>query len=78
MFKLPEFPAIDFSALDLNALRDSELGKRITANVQSIDTEKARTVVRDAAYMTVGLGVIAVERAQARVNSLRSLIRNAA
>jgi hypothetical protein len=48
MFKLPQlsspldFPSIDFSRLDVSALRD-------------------------AAYLIVGVGVVAVERAQARL-----------
>ena len=72
MFKLPEFPAIDFSGLDVNALRQSSFAKRIAAidlpkiDLPKIDTEKLAAVVRDAAYLTVGLGVTAVERAQAR------------
>jgi hypothetical protein len=60
MFKLPEFPSVDFSALDLNALRESELAKRLSA----FDTDKVTAALRDAAYLTVGLGVVALQRAQ--------------
>ncbi|MEY2443904.1 MAG: hypothetical protein QOE00_484 [Ilumatobacteraceae bacterium] len=67
MFKLPEFPSLDFSALDLNALRESALAKRITA----FDTDKVAAALRDAAYVTVGLGVVAVQQ-------VRGLIRSAA
>jgi uncharacterized protein (DUF111 family) len=65
MFKLPEFPSIDFSDLDLNALRDSKLVKRLAA----IDSDKVTTALRDAAYMTLGVGVVAVERAQATMEA---------
>ena len=65
MFKLPEFPSIDFSDLDLNALRESRLGKRLAA----IDPDKVTSVLRDAAYATVGLGAVAVERAQATIGA---------
>jgi hypothetical protein len=60
MFKLPEIPSVDFSAFDLNALRDSELAKRLS----KVDTDKIAGTLRDAAYLTVGLGVVAVQRAQ--------------
>jgi hypothetical protein len=60
MFNLPEFPSVDFSALDLNAVRDSELAKHLF----TFDSEKVTTALRDAAYLTVGLGVVAVQRAQ--------------
>ena len=75
MFKLPEFPAIDFSGLDVNALRQSSFAKRIAAiELPKIDTEKLTAVVRDAAYLTVGLGVTAVERAQARRRQLATSV----
>jgi hypothetical protein len=49
-----DFPSIDFSRLDVSALRDVDLAKYVT----------------DAAYITVGLGVVAVERAEARRQQL--------
>lgn len=70
MFKLPEmpfdfpsfdFPAIDFSKLDVNALRNAKLP---SVDLPTIDTAKLTAAVRDAAYIAVGLGVVAVERAQ--------------
>jgi hypothetical protein len=80
MFKLPEFPSIDFSGLDVNALRQSELAKRISAielpkiDLPKIDTEKVVAIVRDAAYLTVGLGAVAVERAQASRRRLATTV----
>jgi hypothetical protein len=72
MFQLPDFPSIDFSALDLNAVRNSALGKRIAKiDLAGIDTDKVTAAVRDAAYLTVGIGVAAV-------NQARGLIRTAA
>jgi hypothetical protein len=67
MFKLPNFPSVDFSALDLNALRESQLAKRLA----TFDTDKVAAALRDAAYMTVGVGVVAVQQ-------VRGLIRSAA
>jgi hypothetical protein len=72
MFKLPQltsidFPAIDFSRLDLNALRNSDVAKRLAAlGLPAIDTGKVAAAVRDAAYLAVGLGVVGVERIQTR------------
>ncbi len=77
MFQLPEFPSFDFSALDLDAVRNSSIGRRIAAidlptfDLPKIDADKVTAFVRDAAYLTVGLGVAAVHQ-------VRGLIRTAA
>ncbi|MGZ4765244.1 MAG: hypothetical protein ACXVH5_05285 [Ilumatobacteraceae bacterium] len=77
MFNLPQLPSIDFpsidlSRLDVGALRNSRLSKRLSEiDIPSIDIDKVTAVVRDAAYLTVGLGVVAVQQ-------VRGLIRNAA
>jgi hypothetical protein len=82
MFQIPEFPSFDFSALDLDAVRNSPIGKRIAAidfpkidlpafDLPKIDADKVTAVIRDAAYLTVGLGVAAVQQ-------VRGLIRTAA
>ena len=77
MFKLPQlsavdFPSIDFSRLDINALRNSEVAKRLAAiEVPTIDTDKVAAAIRDAAYLTVGFGIVAVQQ-------VRGLIRSAA
>ena len=103
MFKLPEFPAIDFSKLDLDALRKLDLSKYVPAvnfpevnfpkvdlrNIDystidwpTIDVSKLTDAVRDAAYLTVGVGIAAVEQAREITDAARSrvigLIRNAA
>ena len=77
MFKLPEmpfdfppfdFPSIDFSKLDISALRNAKLP---SVDLPAIDTAKLTAAVRDAA---VGLGVVAVERAQARGTELTTMV----
>ena len=85
MFKLPDFPkvdfpSIDFSGLDLDALRKFDFAKYVPAvkfptdlpsvDVPGVDVAKLTAAVRDAAYLTVGLGVSAVEQAQARRREL--------
>lgn len=52
MIKLPTFPSVDVSGLDASKL--------VEAN------EKLVTAVRDAAYVTVGFGVLALQQAQVR------------
>ncbi len=77
MFKVPQLPSIDFTSIDLSrldvsALRNSRLSKRLSEiDVPVIDTDKVTALVRDAAYLTVGLGVVAVQQ-------VRGLIRSAA
>jgi hypothetical protein len=107
MFKLPEFPSVDFSKLDLDALRKLDLSKYVpevkfpevdfskldlrnidlptidfaAINVPSIDVSKLTDAVRDAAYLTVGVGIAAVEQAREITDAARTrvigLIRNA-
>jgi hypothetical protein len=98
MFKLPEFPSVDFSKLDLDALRKLDLSKYVPEvkfpkvdlpNIDysaidwpTIDVSKLTDAVRDAAYLTVGVGIAAVEQAREITDAARSrvigLIRNAA
>jgi hypothetical protein len=73
MVKLPDFPSIDFSKLDINALRNVELPK-FTADLPAINADKLVAAIRDAAYLTVRLGVEAFEQAQTRRNELVKVI----
>jgi hypothetical protein len=63
MFKLPDFPSVDFSKFDVDALRNID--------VPTIDVAKVTETVRDLAYLAVGLGITAT-------NQVREIIRNAA
>jgi hypothetical protein len=73
MFKLPDFSSIDFPKIDLSTfdLAQFDLAR---FNLPKIDLptidEKFTAAVRDAAYIVVGLGVVAVERTQARRQQL--------
>ena len=103
MFKLPEFPSVDFSKFDLDALRKIDLSKLNLAKLDlakyvpevnfptidlsnidlpGIDVSKLTDAVRDAAYLTVGVGIAAVEQAReisgAARNRVIGLIRNTA
>ena len=59
--KLATFPSVDISGLDVSRLADTN--------------EKLVAAVRDAAYVTVGFGVLALQQAQVR---RRELVRNIA
>ncbi len=61
MIKLPTFPSVDVSGLDASKL--------VEAN------EKLVAAVRDAAYVTVGFGVLALQQAQVR---RREMVRSIA
>jgi hypothetical protein len=78
MFKLPDFPSLDLSTLDLDALRNVKLPaiKIPAIKMPAVDTAKLTTAVRNAAYVVVGLGVTAVERAQARGEQLTATIND--
>lgn len=59
--KLATFPSVDISGLDASRLADAN--------------EKLVAAVRDAAYVTVGFGVLAVQKAQVR---RREMVQNIA
>ena len=61
MATFPTFPNLDFSALDAGKL--AELDDKIAA------------AVRDAAYVAIGFGVLAVQQAQVRRRELVSALK---
>ncbi len=86
MYKLPDFPSIDFpsidfsrldptkldlSKFDLAALRNIDVSKYVpNLDLSTGEAGKLTAALRDAAYITVGLGVVAVEQVQARRRQL--------
>jgi hypothetical protein len=84
MFKLPDFPSVDFSKFDLDALRDFDFSKYVPkvnfpnvdmpADLPTIDVDKLTAAVRDTAYLTIGIGAAAFEQAQARSRELATTI----
>jgi hypothetical protein len=63
MFKLPDFPSVDFSKFDVPSV-----------DLPTIDVDKLTSAARDLAYLTVGIGAAAVEQAQARSRELATTI----
>jgi hypothetical protein len=89
MFKLPDFPSVDFSKFDLDAIRDFDFSKfdfskyvptvnfpnvDMPADLPTIDVDKFTAAVRDTAYLTVGIGAAAFEQAQARSRDFATTI----
>lgn len=63
MSRLPSFPTIDLTSFDLGKLRSLELPTFGLPAVEFGDIdEKVVATVKNAAYLTVGVGVAAVER----------------
>lgn len=63
MTRLPSFPTIDLTSFDLGQLRGLELPKLDLPAVELGDIDdKVVATVKNAAYLTVGVGVAAFER----------------
>ncbi len=85
MFKLPDFPSVDFSKFDVDALRSIDFSKYVpsvnlpkvempSVDMAAVDVNKLTDAVRDLAYLTVGIGVTVAERAKARRRELATTI----
>lgn len=77
MASFPTFPSIDLSKFDLSKLDLSKLDlskldlsglPRI--DVPGVDTDKVLGLLRDAAYVVIGFGVLTVQQAQVRRREL--------
>ena len=56
-FKIPTVPSIDLTKLDAQA---------VLSRLPHLPTERAKDLVKDAAYTTVGFGVLAFQKTQVR------------
>jgi hypothetical protein len=72
MASIPTFPSIDFSKLDLSKLDLSKLDLS-KFEIAGVDTDKVLGVLRDAAYVVIGFGVLTVQQVQVR---RRELVNN--
>jgi hypothetical protein len=82
MASIPTFPSIDFSKLDLSKLDLSKLDlskldlSKLDLSkfeIAGVDTDKVLGVLRDAAYVVIGFGVLTVQQVQVR---RRELVNN--
>jgi hypothetical protein len=74
MASIPTFPSIDLSKLDLSKLDLSKLDlsklDRSKFEIAGVDTDKVLGVLRDAAYVVIGFGVLTVQQVQVRRREL--------
>jgi hypothetical protein len=63
---MPTFPAFDLSSFDLRKLDLSSLN----IDIPGVDRDKVVNALRDAAYVTIGFGVLAFQQAQVRRREL--------
>ncbi|MEO5899363.1 MAG: hypothetical protein ABIR68_04425 [Ilumatobacteraceae bacterium] len=73
---LKSFPSIDFSNFDVETLKQLDPRKIDWSKIEvpELDGQKLLGAVRDAAYITVGFGVLAVQKAQVRRRELADTI----
>ena len=69
MPSVPTFPSIDLSQLDLSKIDLSKIDLS-KLQVAGIDTDKVLGVLRDAAYVVIGFGVLTVQQVQVRRREL--------
>jgi hypothetical protein len=76
MTSIPSFPSIDLSKLDLSKLDLSklDLSKLELPELPGIDADRVVEALRDAAYITIGFGVLGVQQAQVRRRELVSFL----
>ncbi|CAB4549504.1 MAG: hypothetical protein F2534_05085 [Actinobacteria bacterium] len=77
MASIPTFPSIDLSKLDLSKLDLSKLDLS-RFEVAGVDTDKVLGLVRDAAYVVIGFGVLSVQQVQVRRRELRATLEQRA
>jgi hypothetical protein len=73
---IESFPSIDFTNLDRDSLKQLDPRKIEWNKIErpQFDRQKLLDAVRDAAYVTVGFGVLAVQRAQVQRRELAAAI----
>ena len=80
MASVPTFPSIDLSKLDLSQIDFSRFKlptfDRSALFARSGDTDKVVALVRDAAYVVIGFGVLTVQQAQVRRRELLADLNN--
>ncbi|MFM8815236.1 MAG: hypothetical protein ACKOE0_04410 [Actinomycetes bacterium] len=64
--KLPTFPSLDLTKLD---------AQKVLSQLPRIPTDRAKEMAKDAAYTTVGLGVLAFQKTQVRRQEVISEVK---
>ena len=78
--KLPTFPAVDLSSFDLSKINVPKIKmpkiNMPKVDVAKVDTDAVANVAKDAAYMTIGLVVLAMQKAQTRRRAFSASLNN--
>ena len=78
--KLPTFPAVDLSSFDLSKINVPKIKmpkiNMPKVDVSTVDSEAVANVAKDAAYMTIGLVVLAMQKAQTRRREFSASLNN--
>ena len=78
--KLPTFPAVDLSSFDLSKIKMPKINmpkiNMPNVDLAKVDTEAVANVAKDAAYMTIGLVVLAMQKAQTRRREFSASLNN--
>ncbi|MFM7124388.1 MAG: hypothetical protein ACKOXW_03810 [Actinomycetes bacterium] len=64
--KLPTFPSLDLTKLD---------AQKVLSQLPRIPTDRAKEMAKEAAYTTVGLGVLAFQKTQVRRQEVISEVK---
>ena len=68
-----DLPTIDFSSIELPNIDLPNIDLR-GIDLPQVDTERVVGLARDAAYVGIGLGVLAVQQAQVRRREVRATV----
>jgi hypothetical protein len=82
---VPAFPSIDLTKIDLSKIDLSKIDlskidlskvdlSGVDVKLPDVDTERLVGLARDAAYVGIGFGVLAVQQAQVRRREVRSTV----
>jgi hypothetical protein len=75
MATFPTFPSIDLSKFDISKLDPRKLDLAMpNIDIPGVDGEQLAAAVRDAAYITIGFGVLTFQQAQVRRRELVAVL----
>jgi hypothetical protein len=72
---MPAFPSIDLTKIDLSKIDLTKIDLTgVDVKLPEIDTDRVVNFARDAAYVGIGFGVLAVQQAQVRRREVQSTV----
>jgi hypothetical protein len=78
---MPTFPSLDLTSFDLSKIDLSkidlskiDLARFDAIDLPEVDAERVKGLARDAAYVGIGLGVLAVQQAMVRRREVQATV----